>query len=62
MKKSWRRKRSPKRLWNGRIKPHYDLLNLDLFALTDEELEAKRITAKEEAEKRRQEKKNIMCK
>ena len=45
------------KLWDGRYKPYYKLLNLDLYTMTTEELEGKRIKAKEEARKRAEEKK-----
>ena len=46
-----------RRLWNGKLMPYNMQLNLDEFRLTQEELEARRIKAKEEARKRAEKKK-----
>ena len=46
-----------RRLWNGKPMPYNMQLNLAFYTLTEEELEAKRIKAKEEARKRAEEKK-----
>ena len=45
------------KLWNGMTMLYNMQLNLDFYTMTAEELEAKRIKAKEEARKRDEEKK-----